>query len=234
MARAAELEASKPTLSGAMTIGGVEALAGEVGIAPGLVQEAAQKLARPSTPAPAYYGRKPNTPGFWSGGPSVIEFERVVEGELPDHEFPMLVEEIRAAIKNAGQVSQFGRSFSWLSTRGANGGGRDVSVSVTVRGGWTRITVREELGLYAGQIFGGIGGGVGGGGIGLVMGVLAGALKIPEAAAVAVPLWVLGSLATARSIYHYGTRRRSRHLEDLADRLASLTRELIPVRRLPR
>src|SRR6058998_1560800 len=45
--RASELEATTPTESGAMTIGGVEALAAEVGIAPDTVRAAADSL-RPS------------------------------------------------------------------------------------------------------------------------------------------------------------------------------------------
>jgi hypothetical protein len=42
--RASELEATSPTAGGAMTLGGVEALAGEVGIAPEVVRAAAQAL----------------------------------------------------------------------------------------------------------------------------------------------------------------------------------------------
>ncbi len=42
--RATELEASRPTGSGAMTIGGIEALAAEVNLAPALVREAARSL----------------------------------------------------------------------------------------------------------------------------------------------------------------------------------------------
>ncbi len=42
--RATELEASRPTAGGSMTIGGIEALAGEVGIAPEIVRQAAHSL----------------------------------------------------------------------------------------------------------------------------------------------------------------------------------------------
>jgi len=42
--RASEIEATSSTASGAMTIGGVEALAGEVGLAPEVVREAARRL----------------------------------------------------------------------------------------------------------------------------------------------------------------------------------------------
>src|SRR5256886_9230422 len=52
--RAAELEATAPTAGGAMTIGGVEALAAEVGIARDVVRAAVQSL----TPAGAGADRK--------------------------------------------------------------------------------------------------------------------------------------------------------------------------------
>jgi hypothetical protein len=49
--RATELEASRPTAGGSLTIGGVEALAAEVDLAPTLVREAARSLTTLS-PAP--------------------------------------------------------------------------------------------------------------------------------------------------------------------------------------
>ncbi|HET9386981.1 MAG TPA: serine/threonine-protein kinase [Gemmatimonadales bacterium] len=49
--RATELEASRPTAGGALTIGGVEALGAEVDLAPSLVREAARSLTR-LDPAP--------------------------------------------------------------------------------------------------------------------------------------------------------------------------------------
>src|SRR5207245_4665237 len=90
-------------------------------------------------------------------------FERVVEGEVPDSEWLGLVDEIRRVMNNVGQVSQFGRSFSWVAARrGASQ--RDLEVAVSVRGGQTRITIRENLASLMGAVFGGIGGGMGGGG----------------------------------------------------------------------
>ena len=227
--RASEIEATSPTAGGAMTIGGVEALAAEVGIAPEVVRQAAESVRPPGSTAVAPLDAPRRN--RWIGGPTALLFERVVEGELPDTEWQVMVDEIRRALRNVGQVSQFGRSFSWVAQRrGASQ--RDLEVAVSVRGGRTRITIQENLGPLIGAIFGGIGGGMGGGGMGPIIGIFAGALHIAGAAvAVIVPLWLATTFATARTAYHYSSRRRARELEGLADRLATLVRELIPPER---
>src|SRR2546425_1590168 len=169
--RASELEATTPTAGGATPLGGVEALAAEVGIASRVVRAAAESLVPAPAPAPAAGLRR----NRWVGGPTTLLFERVVEGEVPDSEWLGLVDEIRRVMNNVGQVSQFGRSFSWVAARrGASQ--RDLEVAVSVRGGQTRITIRENLASLMGAVFGGIGGGVGGGGgwpaIGIALGVV--------------------------------------------------------------
>ena len=221
--RASELEATRPTAGGAMTIGGVEQLAGEVGIAPDVVRAAARSLASSgATPVPA----EPPRRNLWIGGPTALHYERVVEGEVPDTDWPAMVDEIRRRLRNVGQVSQFGRSFSWVAARrGASQ--RDLEVAVSVRGGGTRITIHENLHALIGAIYGGIGGGMGGGGLGPMLGILGGALHVGgPTLLMLVPLWLGTTFATARTAYYYSTRRRARELEDLADRLAALAQEL--------
>ena len=226
--RASEIEATAPTAGGAMTIGGVEALAAEVGIAPDVVRAAAQSLA-PARTAPVHLEAPPPSawPSRFIGGPTSLHFERVVDGVLPEEEYPTMVEEIRRVLKNVGQVNQFGRSFSWVAAHGS-GMRRDLEVAVSIRGGRTRITIHETLSQLIGGVFGGIGGGMGGGGMGPIMGVFVGALHFPPAAiAMIVPLWLATTFATARTVYHRSTTRRARELEALADSLAALAREVL-------
>jgi serine/threonine protein kinase len=226
--KATELEAEAPTLSGSMTIGGVEALAAEVGIAPATVRAAADAVA-PAPPPGLPSATPPPNPII--GGPTLLVFERTVEGELPESEFLTVVDEIRRVMRNVGQVNQLGRSFSWVSSRPQGGVRRDLEIVVSVRGGRTRITVQEALNNLIGGIFGGIGGGMGGGGMGPIMAILGGALHLPPVAfGVIIPLWLATTYVTARTVYGMMSGRRARELEGVADRVAALTRELIPAR----
>jgi len=225
--RAAELDASHPTAGGSMTIGGIERLAGEALIPAEAVREAAQAVAvRRAAPVPLLADGTPDTPGqrrarFWLGGPTYLLFERELQGEVPDTEFPGMVELIRSEMGQLGQIGQLGRSFSWATVRSASGG-RDVQVLVSVRGGTTRIQARENLGASMGGIFGGIGGGVGGGGLGPLLGIMGGALHSPAAALIAAPLWLVAVFSGARSLYFHSVRRKSRQLAQLVARLAGL------------
>ena len=221
--RATELEATK-TASGAMTIGGVQALAGEVGVAPEVVRAAAESLE-----IPRYVTPEANRTNNWVAGPTELFFERVIEGELPESEYATIVEEIRRVLRNAGQVSQFGRSFSWIAARGP-GIRRDLEVAVSVRRGQTRITIQENMSQLIGAVYGGIGGGMGGGGMGPIIGVGVGALHLVGAAVVIiVPVWLGITYLTARTVYHRSSTKRLRECETLADRLEALVRELVDV-----
>jgi hypothetical protein len=223
--RASEMEASNPTVGGALTIGGVEELAAEVGIAPEVVRSAAQSVAQRAPAAGAISSPRAN---WLIGGPTRILYERVVEGEVPEADFPLLVEEIRRVMQNVGQVSQLGPSFTWTGTRGPRTQSA-MEIAVTVRGGSTRIIVQENLTNLIGAIFGGIGGGMGGGGMGVV-GAIAGSMGIPILMPVLMPLWLATTFAVARTAYHYSSRSRAQQLELMADRLAALAKELTPQR----
>jgi serine/threonine protein kinase len=226
--RAAELEAQAATVDGAMTIGGVERLAGEVGIAPEVVRRAAAAVTPPARGMTPPLQQPKDNP--WIGGPTRLLIERVIDGELPDTEYPVVVDEIRRTLGHVGQVSQLGRSFSWSA---ANFGQtqRGLEVVVTVRSGHTRLVIQERLGNLIGGIYGGIGGGMGGGGLGPILGGLIDGLGMnPMGALFVVPAWLAITYFTARTSYYYATRSRTRQLTGLADRLEALIRELMPAR----
>jgi len=209
-----------------MTIGGVEALAAEVGIAPDVVRKAERSMrATPSgTDTPPRYNRL-------AGGPTTLQFERLVDGELREEDYPALVEEIRSVLNNVGNVSQFGRSFSWVAAR-RGGTLRELEVAVSIRDGRTRISVKEGLAPVLGGVYGGIGGGMGGGGIGPIIGVMAGALHLAgPAILVIIPAWLAVTYGTARAVFQRIASKRAKELKRLADRLAELTAELVPPRR---
>ncbi len=229
--RASELEATNPTQSGALTVGGVEALAAEVGIAPEAVRQAVESL---KTGTPVSTGFPPARSNWFLGGPKSIAHERIVEGEISEADFEVLVDEIRRLVDNAGQVSLLGRSFTWTAAPGSSGT-RLLEVSVTVRSGRTRIAIRERLANLIGGIYGGIGGGMGGGGGGPMIGILVDVFKAPELIPILLPAWLGVTYATARFTYSTVSRRRDRRLRELADRLAAVAAELVPARQvLPR
>jgi hypothetical protein len=227
--RAAEIEAANPSTAGSMTIGGVEQIARDVGIDPTHVRSAAAALSPRAHSRES--GMEKPTKSFWAGGPTRLLYERMVMGEVDEADFPILVEEIRIALREVGQVAQLGRSFTWTLNKGSSGT-RNIEVAITVRAGRTRIIVTEALGNLIGAIYGGIGGGLGGGGMGPLMGGLFGGLKLPgEAALIVLPVWLSLVYLTARTSYHYAVVRREKVLENLANRLADLAQELIgPVR----
>ena len=223
--KAAELEATNPTSAGAMTLGGVEALAAEVGIKPELVRSAAGSLTRPTAGGAGFVALKPPQDSVIAGGPTRLHYERIIEGELPDADFPVLLDEIRRAMGSAGTVSQLGRSFTWTPTRTDTS--RLLEITVTVRAGRTRLTVQENLGRLLGAVYGAIGGGVGGGGFGLIGGVVGGALGATYLLPVLLPAWILATYGGSRLTYRYTSFKRRRDLEGLTDHLASVTRDLI-------
>ncbi|HEU4994287.1 MAG TPA: serine/threonine-protein kinase [Gemmatimonadaceae bacterium] len=234
VSRAAEMEVSNPTESGSMTIGGIEQIARDVGIDTRAVRSAVQQFSpRTSTREANIEAPKRN---LLIGGPTRLLHQRTIEGELSEADYPMVVDEIRTIIGEVGQVSQLGRSFTWVLNKGSSGI-RNIEVAVTVRNGRTRITIQESLGQLIGAVFGGLGAGVGGGGLGPIIGIMFGALHLPGAlAAFVIPAWVSVAYSIARTSYHYSVKSRDKKLVELADRLENLIKELVgePQRMLPR
>ena len=227
--RAAEIEATNPTESGSMTMGGVEQIARDVGIDTRAVRSAASQLS-PRTNSRDSAMEQPKS-NILIGGPTRLLYQRVIYGELAEGDYPLLVDEIRTIIGEVGQVSQLGHSFTWVLNKGSSGI-RNIEVAVTVRSGKTRITVQESLGQLIGVTFGGIGGGMGGGGLGPVIGITAGALQAPPLLFFMIPAWLLLAFLTARTSFHYSVKRREKTLSHLVDRLAELSRDLIGEPRL--
>ncbi|MEK7401106.1 MAG: serine/threonine-protein kinase [Gemmatimonadota bacterium] len=226
VSRAAEMEASNPTMSGAMTMGGMEQVARDAGIDPRFVRAAAADLSpRKSSSVSGLIQPKTN---WIIGGPTRLLFEREIEGEIAEADYPVLVEEIRRMLGEVGVVSQLGRSFTWSLNRGSSGITM-IEIGVAIRNGRTRIMAQENLGQLIGAIFGGLGGGLGGGGLGPVMGVALGTtpLLVPAAGFFIVPAWLGIVYSIARFTYSRSVKARATKLGNLTDRLAALCVELL-------
>jgi len=144
LARAAELQAGEPeeTPGGALTLGGVEQVAAQVGIPPEHVREAARELTGPSiAPLPSTVGewRQPKGPKW-----DRLVLEKVLARPVPDTAFPRMVEEIQRHLDLVGHASVMGGTLTW-SPAAQSEETRKIIISVTPREGKTVIRLQESL-----------------------------------------------------------------------------------------
>jgi tRNA A-37 threonylcarbamoyl transferase component Bud32 len=216
--RAAELEAEGPAEEGALSIGAVEQIAAEVGIAPQHVREAAEELGCPPGPGVVRKAWPASKPFEYRRETLLVD--RTVEGELPESAHSSLVEEIQSTLRIAGHVSTVGRALTW-SPAAPGSEERKVVVTITPHAGQTRVHIEERLELSGWRIFipgWGVGGGV------AIGALLMAALGAPERAMafVALACGAAGGFLAVRSFYQIGVKRRKPQLMQLADRLAAL------------
>jgi hypothetical protein len=218
VARAAEIEATAPTMAGSLTIGGMQQLAAEAGIRPEHVAAAAREIMPALSPRPLPPAGRFTT--WFTGAPGRIVVERVVDGEVDDGDYVTIVDEARMRFGNVGQASTLGRSLAWRSVIPPGQVGRNVYLTVTPTRGVTRIRLEENMASLAGGLFGGLFGGGGSAGIGIGMGVGMGALHSPLAAAAIIISAAVGTYSAARKLFGMSHRKRSAELGELADRIA--------------
>ena len=194
----------------------------EAGIAAKYVDRAMVEHGLKTTSLPTAPTDHSPSGGFFVGSPTRLEMEVIVDGEMPESDFDLLVEVIRQATGESGQITTIGRAFSWQSDpRKGN-----IHVSVLPRGGKTRIRVSEPLRIAATGVFGGVMGGIGGGslpvwlGIGMKMGDF-GAGMLAWAGTIAL------SYLASRGLFALHSRGRSKSAKALIERLASQARESI-------
>jgi serine/threonine-protein kinase len=163
------------------------------------------------------------------GAATTISYEAVVDGEMRERDFDLMVDIIRRSLGDAGNVSAVGRSLSWTSADKT----RKVQVSVLVRDGRTSIYVGERLRDLAGGLFGGIMGGGGGGMMGPSIGVGMEVFGSPFAAVGLIVGSVGVAYTIARSIFVHIARKRSTALKEMTDKLAEQARRSLAPLPLP-
>ncbi len=219
--RAAEEQLAHPTEEG-MSLRTVQQIADDVGISPERVERAARELAsRDTARPPAKAG--PGT--FWLGSPTVIAWERVVDGEVTEAAYDDIVAEVQAAFSTRGEVDTRGRSLTWRAVKPVLGKRRAVQVHVTSRNGQTRIQVQERLGELAVTLYSSIlvGGGIGG--VATILAIGIGWLGHGFEAGLLAAGWVPGMYALTRSIFSAVSRRKHIDLEELSERIAEIAAE---------
>ena len=166
-----------------------------------------------------------------TGGRTQLRYEVVIDGEMPEDDFDLLIDIIRRQTNQTGMLASVGRSLSWQT----HPEGRNMQVSVLPRAGKTTIRVSENLKKAAGEIFGGIMGGVGGVLVPIMVGV---GVKLHNPL-FAGAVWFgsfLITYASSRGIFWQTTRSRDKELCGLAEALAEQARDSIAAARskLPR
>ncbi|MDB4873722.1 MAG: putative serine/threonine protein kinase [Gemmatimonadetes bacterium] len=161
-------------------------------------------------------------PSTFAGATTQHVYEIVVDGEMPEDDFDLLVDIIRQATNEVGQLSAVGRSFTWQSTP-AKG---NVHVAVLPRGGKTTIRVSENMRVLAAGLFGGIMGGVGGGTstLWVATGIF---LHNPIPAFLGWSGTLVLTYSAARLILTAASRKRQGVLRALTEQLAVQARESI-------
>jgi hypothetical protein len=94
-------EASKGAETG-VSLAQLQSAAAELGVRPELIAAAAADVAAEGKPS------------FW-GGPGVVAFERLVDVEVTEEEWPELVAAPRRASGRMGVPGQLGKAFEWAS-----------------------------------------------------------------------------------------------------------------------
>jgi serine/threonine-protein kinase len=171
-------------------------------------------------------------PNPLANGRTFIDFEVIVDGEVPTDDYDLFVDLIRRHTGEAGNIGSVGRSFTWQT--GSVNDRRTLQVSVFPRNGKTTIRVSERIGRLAGALFGGIMGGYGGGTAGIWIGV--GASMGHRGFGMA--LWGMNLLVAyigARTVFGSKSRKRHDTLRALAELLGAQARASIDdaIKKLP-
>jgi hypothetical protein len=146
------------------------------------------------------------------GSPTRIVVEIVVDGEMPERDYDLVLDVIRREVGEVGQIGSVGRTFSWSVSNQS----RKLQISVMPRGGKTTVRIDEQLSHLTGGIFGGMTGGIGGGMGGAVMGSLASSAPGPLVGLAAWAGVVVAAFAGARFTYGRVVKHREGKLSELA------------------
>jgi hypothetical protein len=134
---AAERQEEVAPREGGYSLAELEEIAAQAGIDAANVRAAARDLDRVDAPAG----------GGFVGSPTMLEFERMVEGEVPESEYGELVETIRRLTHTVGKPNRVERALEWSSSYNDIA---HVHVTIAPVRGNTRIRIiaRHDAGAF--------------------------------------------------------------------------------------
>ncbi len=153
-----------------------------------------------------------NTQRRWLGGPTKLANEKVIDGEVPEAAFALVVDHARDFFGRPGELSVLPGSVTW-NTRTTDS--RTIELRLTVRSGATTLRLSENLSGWAGGVYG-------------VLGSMGGVAAIVTIASLG-PLGVAivgagggGLLVGARSLFRGIGTKHDGQLQTLVDELVTL------------
>ncbi len=111
----------------ALSMGGLEQAAAEVGIAPERLREAARDVELRSDAVLTEKGGSKVGVFNW---PQKLEVTRSVGGEISRDSYVDLVDEMRTALGTTGHISTLGNSLSWSASSWQSGNSKPVPIEV--------------------------------------------------------------------------------------------------------
>ena len=153
----------------------------------------------------------------WLGGPTKLATETVLDGELPETAFAVLIDHVRDVLGAPGQTSVLPGSVTWNQVPTAT---RAIEVRITSRHNKTTLRVSENLNGWAGGIYAGVGSISSTGAS--VAGATLGLAGLGVALVAGAGLW-LG----ARKLFGGMSDKYLGQIHDLSERLAELAKEEI-------
>ncbi|HEY6219875.1 MAG TPA: serine/threonine-protein kinase, partial [Gemmatimonadaceae bacterium] len=126
-------------------------------------------------------------PTLFGGNPTELIYEIVIEGEVPEEDYDLIVDAIRVRTEPdgiSGRAASVGRNLTWS---GRSNRRRTIDVSVSPRGGRTTIRVHESLAQIK-RMLGGLGGALG---AGLGAAIFGGLMSSGANAGGALTMWAL-------------------------------------------
>ncbi|UCG84863.1 MAG: serine/threonine protein kinase [Gemmatimonadota bacterium] len=215
--RAAEIEVQQPT-EGALSVGAVEQVAAEVGIAPQRVRQAVEEMEAPHAHGAALHGQLQSLPTRFHKEKLLLD--RYVSGVVATSQHAALVEEIQSTLGIVGHVSTVGESLTW-SPAAPGTESRKLVITVTSQSDKTHIHVEERFELSGWRLFapgwGAAAGGLAGAGLAALFGLGDPAIVVPALIGA-----FGGGFFMANAMIRVPASRRRPQLERLADRLAAL------------
>ena len=114
-----------------LSLADLKSVGEEVGIDPARLEDAARAVA----------SRKRNQPSRVLGGPTILNFERKVEGEFDPEDTPEILSVIRRTMGQQGEVEEIRSSLEWS----AKGDASQTYVTLSPRDGKTTIQASSNL-----------------------------------------------------------------------------------------